>query len=293
MNSERSHPTRVVVLGHSGFIGQALMRRLGADHSYDIAGRSVSAIDLRDADSVKALAPLLTPETVVIMCAAIKRQAGDTLENYRQNVFMTLNLARALGERPVGRLIYMSSAAIYGEDIDNTAITEETPPNIRSYYGLAKLTAEQILTKVMTDIGGTLVCLRPPTIYGAREETPSYGVGSFLRQAVAGETITLWGDGTELRGMVFVDDAVEAIARLIHSRHAGPLNLASLRSYSFKEALDAVAALVGRPVNVATRERSKHKVDNVFDNRRVKALLPDFAFTDLATGARLTYEREY
>jgi UDP-glucose 4-epimerase len=286
-------PGRVIILGHSGFIGGSLMRWLAARGGDEAVGRSLHAIDLADRDSAKTLIPLLDRDTAIVMCAAIKRQAGDTLECCRQNIAMTMNLSEVITACPIRRLIFMSSAAVYGEDIENLAITEATPINIRSYYGLAKITSEQIYSKVMADTGGSLVCLRPPTVYGPGEQSPSYGVGSFLRKAVAGESITLWGDGTELRGMVFIDDLVEVIGRLLWDDFAGCLVVAPSRSYSFKEALDVVQRLLPMPAPVYTRERSKQKVDNVFDNQRLRHLMPDLRFTDLARAVRLTYEREY
>ena len=290
---EKTAVTPVVVLGHSGFIGKALMRQFENDRSLRVAGYAIPSIDLRDPAAISALAKVMTPETVVIMCAAIKRQAGDNIESYQQNSSMVVNLAFAIAKRPIKRLIFMSSAAVYGEDVHNMAIDDETPPHIRSYYGLSRLVAEHVLEKVLGDAGGELVCLRPPTIYGPFEETPSYGVGSFLRQAAKGGPITLWGDGTELRGMIFIDDVVEIIRRLICSPFRGRLNLVSPSSYTFKEALAAVQGAIQKPVSVEVRARTKQQVDNRFTGRRLAELMPDFNFTDLAAGVRYTFEREY
>jgi UDP-glucose 4-epimerase len=282
----------VIILGHSGFIGQALVRRLTADSNYRLSGYSLPSVDLVDSSSKAVLAPLFTRDAIVVMCAAVKRQSGDNLESYRRNLTMTLQLSELMLQRPIGRLIFMSSAAIYGEDVENLSITEETPPNIRSYYGLAKLNSEHVLAKVSADSGSELVCLRPPTIYGPHEIKPSYGPGQFLQHLSRREPIVLWGDGTELRGMVFVDDVVEIIMRLLRGTFVGTLNAASSRSYSFGEALAVAQRLFAKPTEVVTRERTKCKVDHVFRNERLSGLMPDFAFTDLAAGVRLTLERD-
>jgi UDP-glucose 4-epimerase len=286
---------RVVVCGHSGFIGGAVHRRLQVEApEIELVGLSLREMDLTDPDQTRQLGTLLDRDTALVMCSAIKRQSGDSVESYDRNMRMTVNLARVIVDRPIRRLVYMSSAAVYGEDIENRAITEDTPPQIRSYYGLAKLSAELLLRKVTASAGESgLVCLRPPTVYGPGELEPSYGVGSFLRAACAGRGITLWGDGSELREMIFVEDLATVILRLLPSGFGGVLNVAAGRSYSFRQALDAVIGTVPRKVEVTSRPRSKQKVDNGFDNARLRSLLPELRFTRLEEGVRLNYEVEY
>ena len=286
---------RVVVLGHTGLIGSRIMRRVAElDPGLEVEGRSLGAVDLGDPQSAERLADLFDPATCVVMCVGVKRQLGDSPRTYQQNTEIITTFAELLARRPVGRLVYLSSAAVYGEDVENLAIDEGTPLTPRSYYGLAKITAEWILQRVCEQGGAESLCLvRPATVYGPGDVAGAYGPSGFLESAVAGRPITLWGDGSELREFLFVDDVGEAVARLALGDHAGPVNLASGRSYRFTDALEAVRSAVGRLPEVASRPRSKAKVDNRFDARLLKSLLPDLVFTSLTEGVARTAEQRY
>ncbi len=282
---------RFAVVGHSGLIGAQVvsaLKRLAP--ASEISGVSLGSVDLTDAESARKLAPHLSPDTTVVLCAAIKRQLGDSPQTYARNTQILANVADLLAQHPVRRLVYVSSAAVYGEDIENLAIDEATPLNTRSYYGLSKITGEWILQRVVDGgAAASLGVVRPAMVYGPRDQSTSYGPSAFLTAAMAGQPITLWGDGSELREMIYVDDAAEVIAAYALSDTSGPLNVASGVSYSFRDALNAVAEVVGATPNVLSRERSKAKVDNRFDIARLRRLMPDMGFTPLTEGVRRTY----
>lgn len=277
---------RVLILGHSGFIGSSLERRLSREKNLEVVGLSPADFDLtRPADAAR-LAERFTPETAVVMCSAIKRQSGDTLENYEKNTAMAANLVPLLRDLPIGRFLYFSSTAVYGEDVHDTAITEKTAAQPTSYYGMAKHASERLLLKsVEKKEVSPLLILRPATIYGAGEPGRPYGPMGFLRAARAGETVTLWGDGSELREFLFIDDVCEAVARLLPSSFSGVLNLVSGRSVSFQEVLAAVGR-AGVPVKTESRPRSKAKADHAFDPALLRAALPGFQFTTLDEGLK-------
>jgi UDP-glucose 4-epimerase len=250
----------------------------------ELIGRSLPALDLTVAEQADRLAELFTPETAVVSLAAIKRQLGDHLESFTANVQIATNLARVLARRPVGRFIFMSSAAVYGEETTNLAITEGTAPRAASYYGMAKLASELLLQKAA---GLAVLCVRPPLIYGPGDQG-GYGPTGFIQSALRAESIVLWGDGSELREFVFVADAARVLAELVFNDCTGVVNLASGRSYNYREALAAVEQCLPLRAPVTSRPRSKGKADHGFDNARLRAMLPGCQFTSLEEGVRLT-----
>jgi UDP-glucose 4-epimerase len=80
----------------------------------------------------------------LVLAAAVKKQFGDTLEAHRQNMAIIENVCRLLEAYPVRRVIFMSSAAVYGEETENTDISELTPVNPTSFYGINKYTGERL-----------------------------------------------------------------------------------------------------------------------------------------------------
>jgi UDP-glucose 4-epimerase len=276
---------KVLILGHSGFIGSRLNAYLSQSHRWDVVGASLPALDLTNEEQSRQLLPHLGSDTTVVLAAAVKRQFGDSLQAFEANMAIVQNLCRLLEMRPVKRVVFMSSAAVYGEETENTEIVEETQVNPTSYYGLSKYSAERLLLKTCFDNGRTtLVRLRPPLVYGPNDPGRTYGPSGFSALAMEGQPIVLWGDGTELREFLFIDDLCAIIEAQLDSDFEGALNVVSGASSSFYEVTRALQKLFPNLV-VDSRPRSKQKVDNAFDARKMMSQLSsDFQFTSLEQG---------
>ncbi len=277
--------SKIVILGHSGFIGSHLEQLLSKSTNWDVIGRSLPDVDITNQDHVSQLIPFFLPDTTLVLAAAVKRQFGDTIEVLRQNMLIIENICRLLETDPVRRVIFMSSAAVYGEETENTDISELTPVNPTSYYGINKYTGERLLRKACAENQQTsLVCLRPPLVYGPNDQGRTYGPSGFATAGLEGVPITLWGDGAELREFIYIEDLCRVIEFFADNEFEGELNVVSGISYCFA---DVVTILKGKLPNleVKTRSRSKQKANNAFNAQKIKSLLPiNFRFTTLEDG---------
>jgi UDP-glucose 4-epimerase len=291
-SSIRRQIKRVVILGHSGFIGSHLMKAFEAAGDVEVKGVSMPRVDLTTPSSRETLIETLDESTAVVVCAAVKRQFGDTLEVYHQNMTIVENFAAAVAARPVARVAFMSSAAVYGEETHNVSISETTPVNPTSFYGIAKFTGECLLKKAFAALDSpSLICFRPPLVYGPGDQGRTYGPAGFSAALHEGKPITLWGDGAELREFLYVQDLCQIIRHLTLSDYSGAVNLVSGQSYCFTDVLEILRGISPTDFIVNQRERSKQKVDNAFDATLLRSLLPaDFVFTPLESGVRTTLD---
>jgi UDP-glucose 4-epimerase len=282
---------RIVVLGHSGFLGSRVLARLSErTHGVEIVGLSRPALDLADKASVTRLCDTLDRHTAVILCSAIKRQLGDSIAAFESNVAMVANLCEVLQRSPVGRFVFVSSAAVYGEEHQDLAMTETTACRPTSYYGVAKVAAEHLLEQARRRHAvASLIAVRPPLIYGPGDTSRSYGPVGFIDDALDERAIHMWGDGCEQREFLYVEDAAELVCRLALSSVEGPVNLVSGQSETFADVAALVAGLAGPQVRIVSRPRSKTKVDHGFDATRLGSLFPAFRFTSLAEGVARTF----
>jgi len=293
VQAKGSEVKKLVILGHTGFIGRAVLEAAHDQFpSADICGYGSRDIDLTDQSQANRLAEKLTEDTDIVMLSGIKKQHGDNLQSFVANLRIAENVARVLENCPINRLIYFSTADVYGEDIANTSISESTPVNPRSYYGIAKYAAECLLTKsISSQEHGSLLILRPPfTFGGSNDQSGIYGPYEFCRAACSDSAISVWGDGTELREFLCVDDLADLTMRLLKTSHAGVLNPVSGQSYSFKQILRVVESFVSTPLKLTHRVRTRGKVDNGFDNTRLRNWFPEFQFTPLQVGLRSTFD---
>jgi nucleoside-diphosphate-sugar epimerase len=278
-------PKKIIILGHSGFIGSNLERLLEKSNNWSIIGRSLPDVDLTQAGQADLLVPFLESSSTLVFAAAVKRQFGDTLETFQANVEIVKNVCRLLESYPVKRVIFLSSAAVYGEETENTRINELTRVNPTSYYGISKYTAECLLKKTCTN-KIPLICLRPPLVYGSNDPGQTYGPSGFSAAAMEGRPITLWGDGSELREFIFIDDLCRLIELIANNENEleGEVNVVSGTPYCFA---DIVRILKQKypSLEVDTRSRSRGKADNAFDADKIKSMLPaSFRFTSLEEG---------
>jgi UDP-glucose 4-epimerase len=267
----------VIIIGGNGFIGEHLSRALRKDTVFSM---DYPKPDLLNLEMTRLfLTPLLTPKSIVIFLSCIKKESGDSEETYQKNIMMMASFCQVLKNHPVKKLIYFSSAAVYGEDKQNLNITENSRLRPSSHYGYAKMNSEKRLKSIMKK---GLVILRPPVIYGLGERTISYSPSGFLKKALAKEHILRWGDGKEKRGFIYIDDVVKIVKKLIHNDFEGVLNLANEESYTFDKAIDLISYHL--PVKVVTKPRTKPLVHHNFNNTKFKKTFPKFRFTTLKEG---------
>ena len=276
---------KIIILGHSGFIGSHLEQRLLKNTSWNVAGKSLPEIDISSEEDAAKLIPYLSKDIVLFLAAAVKRQFGDSVEVFRSNMLILENICKIIEQHPVKRIIYMSSAAVYGEETENIDISEKSPINPTSYYGINKYTGERLLRKACQENGFTsLVNLRPPLVYGPKDLGLTYGPSGFSMAALDGKPITLWGDGQELREFLFIEDLCRIIEIFADNDFEGEVNIVSGNHYCFADIIDILKIKFPNLI-VNSRPRTKIIANNAFNSQKIRSLLPEnFCFTPLEDG---------
>lgn len=133
-------------------------------------------------------------------------------EDAETNLLGTLKVLRAAGRAGVRRFVQASSMAVYADSPEAAPVTEAHPLEPASPYGISKLAAERSVLLVGPQLGLEPVVLRYFNTFGARQAyTPYVGVATiFATQLLAGQTITIFGDGGQTRDFVHVSDVVQA-----------------------------------------------------------------------------------
>jgi UDP-glucose 4-epimerase len=270
----------IVILGSSGFIGRALMSSF-----HDAHGFSSRDVDLRQPTALSVLDPLLNPETTLIVCSTITPDRGQTLDTLSQNFSIALNLASYLRERPLKKVVYLSSDAVY--PFIDRPVTESTPLDAANFYALGKIAAERILQNTITS---PLLVLRPTGIYGPGDTHNSYGPNRFIRQIAADRQVKLFGGGEETRDHLFIDDLARLIVHLSNSDTTGTLNLATGQSRTFASIVDDLRAITPFDFELVTAPRSGPITHRQFDIANLFATVPNLTFTPFELGLRHSFE---
>ena len=284
--------SHILILGHTGFIGKNLMKYLERKlPEVEIVGKSSGDIDLTSDKCTTLLENCFLSNTILVILSGIKRQFGDSIDNFEKNLKMIENVCRALSNKKIGRVIYFSSVVVYGEDIPNLAITEETQIIPRTYYALAKYASEQLLLMEVKKEIKNLLILRPTTVYGPGDTDDTYGPEKFTNAAINNNKIELWGDGSEYRDFIYIDDLLEIFYRLICKNSKGIFNIATGKSYSFRDVIAVVESISGVGLDIRTKLRTKDKADNKYNIIKLSNEIDNYTFTPLNKGIeRLYYE---
>ncbi len=280
--------SKIILLGHSGFIGSHLLEYFQQRHVHvPVLGFSSSEMDLTDFDAVTTLAPHLDEDAILIHCSAIQKWVHDDLAVFEKNILMVSNVLRLLQERQIRHLIYLSSAAVYGERVTNLNIVEETVPAPSNYYGVAKLACEQAAALLAEQQPGlALTILRPSLVYGNRNADEYYLPPGFIRRALDGECIRIWGDGEEIRDFIHIRDVCAVMDLVAERKIVGTYNLCSGGAVSYREILSQIGTQLGRAVNVEERARTRPKVSMALRNTKILAAAGPHRFISMSDAIR-------
>ena len=238
---------KALVTGSSGFIGrhmtQELLRRGYTVTQVDIEGTSATT-------PIDALAFFSNSEAhydlVVHAAAQIGGRVGiehRALKTGSANLQLDAAMfGWALRTRPE-HIVYLSSSAVYPVELQRNAkmkylqersVSLDRPGLPDELYGWTKLTGEQ-LTDAALASGIQIHVVRPFSGYGS-DQSIDYPFGSFLdRTMQRRDPFRIWGDGTQIRDWIHVDDVINAILTIVESNVLDPVNICTGRATSFNE----------------------------------------------------------
>jgi UDP-glucose 4-epimerase len=280
LNPTNLAPERVIVVGGTGFIGSALCVRLEADQIAAIRLGSQD-IDLTGSESVGLLTDLVRPSDVIVMlsCVTPDRQTG--IDAAMRNLSMGKRLHQALSVQPCKHLVYVSSDAVYPVNVD--LVDGTTPAEPGTLYG-----GMHIVREILFAENKAIPCgiIRPSVTYGERNSHDMYGPGRFIAEALQGGTISLAGNGEELRDHINVTDLVELIVRMILRRSTGKLIAATGQSVSFLELARLIEGFSDTPIKILSTPRQRPIFHRHFDVAATLRAFPDMKFCTIAEGVR-------
>ena len=273
---------KILVVGGAGYIGSHMVKalskagylpvvfdNLSTGHKKFVPQSAVFAPgDLRNPSDVESV--FLSHEIEGVMHFAASSLVGesvaDPLKYYENNVAAAVNLLKKMIEHNVKKLIFSSTAAVYGEP-KKTPISEEHPKDPTNPYGKSKLAIENMLLDVSVSHGLSFIALRYFNAAGADSagtcgevHHPETHLIPNVLKTLTGETesVTIFGgdyptkDGTCVRDYIHVEDlsrahllAFEALAK---GKRAEAMNLGNGEGYSILEIIRAVEEITGKKV---------------------------------------------
>ncbi len=249
----------MLVTGGSGFVGRRLVAALlhgGAEvtvadrHEPSAPGVRSVVGDLRD-PAVAGQAVSRGTDVIVHLAAvtSVLRSVEDPVGTYEANVGVTASLLELARRRGVGTFLLASTNAVVG-DVGDAVITEQYPPRPLTPYGATKAAAEMLLSAYSAAYGIAGCALRFSNVYGPGMKAKDSFVPRLMRAARDGHGVQVYGDGSQVRDLVHVDDVVAGVLLAWRAGCRGPLILGAGESVSVNDIIAAARAVTGAPIPV-------------------------------------------
>ncbi len=287
---------RVLVTGGAGFIGSHVVDALTrAGHEpviYDLhpsrwhTGVDTVIGDLGDTEKLTAALASCSAVAHLAAAADVDQVRDDPLGADRVNVSGTASLLEAARRAGVGRVVYASTIWVYS-DTELTAVDEDTPLRHPGHlYTATKLAGELYCRSYAELFGLEYTILRFGIPYGPRAR-PAAVVPAMVGRALAGEPLTIAGDGLQTRRFVYVEDLAAGVVRGLEPCAANRVyNLVSGEDVSIKRVAETVCAAVGDTEIVYTPGRSGDFGGVEVDGSRAARELGWTASTSFEEGVR-------
>lgn len=301
---------RILFLGGAGFIGSNLIYSfINRIPNLEISvleptfanasrldGTNVQIYrgELSNIDFLQSIIEANNIDTVVHLVATII--PGSTFEDYKreyqQVIFPTIELMEVCAQRHITFVYFSSGGTVYGNRTDLKPFVETDSMAPISYYGWSKQMMENSIQYVHRTAGLKYLILRPSNPYGhgqnihARQGLIAVAMGKIL----AAEPIEVWGNGSNIRDYIYIDDLAEAVVQLLEKNvYNTTVNIGSGEGASINDIIHILRDVVDEEVKVDYKPARSVDVSHmILDTTRLKSYI-NMEFTPLKDGIELFY----
>ena len=299
---------KILVTGGAGFIGSHLLQLLQGQQGVEVvvydnlsSGRrehvpkAIRLVegDVRDAEGLAHLFASEGFDSVVHLAAQtmVPYSLSHPEEDCQINLLGLINILECCRKYAVKHIVFSSSAAVYGDNL-NIPLHEEEKPMPTFAYGITKMASEHYLRMYHDLYGLNTTVLRFANVYGERQGAGGEGgvVSIFCKLLAAGQGVTVFGNGEQTRDFVYAGDIAEALWRGSQLEGHHVINISTQKETSVNQLLAAFKQAVGRefPVQYAPiREGDIFR--SVLANGRCVELLGFCPAMNLQEGVARTY----
>ena len=271
---------KIFITGGAGFIGRNLAGYLLDNHKvtiYDnLSNSSKENIQSLLEKGVKfQYGDILDYQELEKSCAgydlvihlAAKSDVAESVINpektYEVNVAGTKNVLRCCVKNKIEKLIFASSAAVYGDC--NFRIDEKVTPNPLSPYGKSKLDAEKEIEKFTKENNIHAISLRMFNVYDLQDSKQPGVIPKFIRNVLDDNPIVINGDGKQTRDFVFIGDVISAFdcaIRHIDGKKGNAYNIATGNSVSIQDVAKIIIQKSGKEIEIKHKDQLQSDIKN-------------------------------
>lgn len=269
---------KILVIGGAGFIGSHLVEKLNSlKHEVEVLDNLSTGNKNNLAENQKIihgdvtnshlLNSILNKHDVVFHLAAnssIQECINNPIESHNNNLTSTLILLNACVKNNVKKFIFSSSAAIYG-DIGQKSAIENFIPNPLNQYAIHKLSSEYYANIYNNLYGLETVCLRYFNVFGKKQRKDSIYSGvitNFLNKIKNNQSLIIYGDGNQSRDFCHVSNVVEANILAMETKNIGGMcfNIGTGTSTSINDLALELQSIVNKKIKI---EYQKEKIGEI------------------------------
>ena len=247
--------------------------------------------DIRDANICMLAAQGMDVIVHLAANTGVEPSVEDPRKDMEVNVAGTLNMLEAARHNHVKRFVFASSGAPVGEV--EPPIHEELAPRPVSPYGASKLAGEGYCSAYFRTYGVETVALRFGNVYGPGSNHKNSVIAKFIRQAIKGEVLEIYGDGTQTRDFIYIEDLIRAILAAVTVPSIGGeiFQIATSRETTVSEIADKlISILINDGIKDINVHHSAPRVGDVkrnySDTSKAQLRLGWQALTSLEKGLR-------
>ncbi len=222
----------------------------------------------------------------------VQHSIEDPLLDINNNILGTVNILENCRKYGVNKIIYASSAAVYGEP-DYLPVDEEHPIKAMSSYGVSKHTPEHYLMMYRQLYNLDYTILRYANVYGPRQDPKGEGgvIAIFVDKMLNGERPVIYGDGEQTRDFVYVEDIVKANLKALTRGDGELVNISSNTQHSVNDVYRIINEILETNLEPIYKEERKGDIKHSFlDNSKARKVLNWEPEYDLLSGLNKTID---